>query len=66
VRLSVELPWAFLPARFMAPWIGPMALGVLTAGMLAGYAGGWRRDQGGFWPPFAIVALTLIFGVKFG
>jgi hypothetical protein len=34
--------------------------------VLAGYATGWRRERGGWWPPFAVVAVALIFGVKFG
>ena len=66
VRWSVAVPGAFVPAHFTAPWIGGVALAGLGAWLLAGYALGWRREQGGFWPPFAIVALVLIFGVKFG
>ncbi|HRI83593.1 MAG TPA: hypothetical protein PLF88_14205, partial [Opitutaceae bacterium] len=34
--------------------------------MLAGYGLGWSRRAGGWWAPYAVVALTLIFGVKFG
>lgn len=66
VRVSVRLPGAFLPARFVAAWVGPVALAVLMAVMLAGYGYGWRRARGGWWPPFAVVAVVLIFGVKFG
>lgn len=66
VRLSVQLPGAFLPARFAAPWIGPAALAVLMATLLFGYTHHWKPARGGWWPPFAVVALTLLFGVRFG
>jgi competence protein ComEC len=66
VRLSVQLPGAFLPARFAAPWIGPAALAVLMATLLFGYAHHWKPARGGWWPPFAVVAFTLLFGVQFG
>ena len=66
VRLSVKLPGAFVPAHFVAPWIGPTALIVLLALLLAGYATQWKPPLARWWPPFAVVALTLVFGVKFG
>jgi hypothetical protein len=66
VRLSVQVPGAFFPARFAAPWVGHAALALLVATLLTGYAAGWRRERGGWWPPFAVVAVTLIFGVHFG
>jgi hypothetical protein len=66
VRTSVRLPGAFVPARFSAAWVGPMALTALIVVLGLGYATNWRRDRGGWWPPFAIVAVVLIFGVKFG
>ncbi|MSU23296.1 MAG: ComEC/Rec2 family competence protein [Opitutus sp.] len=66
VRVSVQLPGAFVPARFGAAWVGPVALAALMAVLLAGYAVGWRKERGGWWPPFAVVALVLIFGVTFG
>jgi competence protein ComEC len=66
VRLSVQLPGAFVPARFSAPWVGPVALVGLLAALLAGYATEWRNLRGGWWPPIAIVAVVLIFGVEFG
>jgi competence protein ComEC len=66
VRLSVRVPGAHLPAGFAAPWIGPPALGLLLAALLGGYATGWKRPRGGWWPPFALVALVLVFGVRFG
>jgi hypothetical protein len=36
------------------------------ATLVAGYANNWKRERGGWWPPFAVVAATLWFGVKFG
>jgi competence protein ComEC len=63
VRLVARIPGAYFPARYRAPWIGPAALGAVIAACLAGYAAGWRRDRGGFWPPFVVVAIVLVFGV---
>ncbi len=66
VRWSVTLPGAYLPARFSPPELGAVATLTLLAALLAGYAANWRTERGGWWPPFALVALVLIFGVKFG
>ncbi|MGH7946094.1 MAG: ComEC/Rec2 family competence protein [Opitutaceae bacterium] len=65
VRISVKLPGAFVPARFETAWLGSATLVLLLVALLAGYAGRWERSHGGWWPPFAIVALVLIFGVNF-
>ena len=65
VRLSVRLPGAFIPARFEPAWLGSVALILLVGALLVGYASRWERSRGGWWPPFVIVALVLIFGVKF-
>jgi competence protein ComEC len=66
VRVGVGVPGAFFPARFAAPWIGQVALGLLVATLLAGYATGWQRRRGGWWPPFVVVALALIGGLRLG
>ena len=66
IRWSVKLPGAFMPAHFAAPWIGPAALAVLLIILLHGYAVDWRRERGGWWPPFVFVGVVLAFGVKFG
>ena len=66
VRLSVQLPGAFVPARFSHPWIGTLALLLLMLALLTGYGSEWKLRRGGWWPPFAIVVLTLIFGVTYG
>jgi competence protein ComEC len=64
VRASVQVPGVFLPARFVAPWVGPAALAALLATLFWGYARRWERSGGGWWPPFAVVALTLLCGVR--
>lgn len=66
VRQAVKLPGAFVPAHYLAPWIGPAALGMLVLALVVGYAANWQRACGGWWPPFVIVGLVLIFGIRFG
>ena len=65
-RLATAVPGVYFAAHYRAPWIGPAALGVLLAACLFGYAGDWRRSRAGFWPPFAVVALVLVLGVRYG
>lgn len=65
VRASVKVPGMSVPASFRTTWIGMAAFGVLLAVMLAGYAMRWR-GPGGWWPPFAVVAVTLAVGMRFG
>ncbi|MBL9189392.1 MAG: ComEC/Rec2 family competence protein [Opitutaceae bacterium] len=65
VRFGVQVPGAFLSARFAAPWVGPAALALLLATLLGGYALRWQPRTGGWWPPFAVAGLTLLFGMKF-
>jgi hypothetical protein len=38
----------------------------MTGVMLAGASVRWRPRWGGYWPPVAVLALILMFGVKFG
>jgi competence protein ComEC len=61
-----RLPGAWFSAHFRAEWIGPATLAAVVAACLAGYASGWRRDRGGFWPPAAVVAIALVLGVHYG
>ena len=61
---GVRVPGAFFPAAFTASWWSGAALAAVLAACLAGYALRWRR--GSVWVPFAVLALTMIFGVKFG
>jgi competence protein ComEC len=65
LRRVTAMPGAWLPAHYRADWIGPATLALLVASCLAGYAGGWRRERGGFWPPFAIATLAIALGVSF-
>lgn len=61
VRALVRIPGMWFPAAFTAPWLGMLALALLLATMIAGYARGWSR---GFWPPLAVVALALGLAVS--
>jgi len=66
VHCFVGLPGAFFAAEFRAPWVGGLAHAVVLAACLAGYAWRWEARRGGWWPPVAVVALALLFGVKWG
>jgi competence protein ComEC len=66
IRLGQRIPGIWWPAEWHAPWLGTVTLAALLAVVLAGYARGWRGWSRGFWPPFAVVALALVFGMKFG
>ncbi len=65
VRSSVQVPGVFMPAKFSGTWIGSVALALLLTALLVGYAVRWRSPRW-WWPPFAIVAVVLIFGVNYG
>ncbi len=66
LQRGTALPGVFFPAHYRAEWLAPLALGLMTAIMLACAAGRWSRRYGGFWPPFLGLVLLLILGVKFG
>jgi len=66
VKVNVALPGMWQNAAFRAPWIGVVTLALLVAVMVAGYASNWKGWARGFWPPFAVVVVAMIFGVKFG
>jgi competence protein ComEC len=66
LRLATEIPGAWFPAHYRATWTGPAALAALVGSCMAGYASGWRIERGGFWPPFAIAAIALGLGARFG
>ncbi len=66
IETFLKVPGVFWPAQFPTTWIGFASLGVLMAALFWGYATRWEKRFGGLWPPFAIVALALIFGVRFG
>ncbi|HXA14421.1 MAG TPA: ComEC/Rec2 family competence protein [Opitutaceae bacterium] len=64
IGVFVKVPGAYWPAAFKAPWWGSAVLTTLLAACFAGYAAKWRH--GTVWTPFAILALAMILGVKFG
>ena len=66
IRLGLRAPGLWWPAQWRAPWVGTLALGALLAAGLAGYAWRWEARRGGWWPPVAVVALALLFGIKWG
>lgn len=66
VRTVVAVPGSWHVAQFSWAWLGPISLLLLIATFVAGYQVGWRREWGGWWPPIVLVALVLIFGVRFG
>ena len=66
IRFGERIPGVWCPAEWRVAWLGTVTLVVLLAAILAGYASGWRGWSGFFWPPFAVVALGLAIGVRFG
>jgi competence protein ComEC len=66
LRAAMVVPGVYQTARFRAPWMGPAILAALLATCLTGCAWHWRRERGGFWPPFILGALLLMLGAKFG
>jgi competence protein ComEC len=60
----VKVPGAYWSAEFKAEWWADVVLAALLAACLAGYAARWRR--GIVLAPFALVAMALVFVVKFG
>jgi len=66
IRAGVRVPGGWWNAQWRAPWVGGAALAALLGAVLAGYAKGWRGWARGFWAPFAVAAVAVIFGVKFG
>jgi len=66
LQSGVALPGIFFTAEFRTPWLASLSLALMTATMLAGAAGRWARRYGGYWLPVIVLALLIIFGVKFG
>ena len=65
LRRATTVPGLFLPAHFRLEWLGPAGHAALLGVCLAGSAWRWHRARGGFWPPFALVALLLVFGAEY-
>jgi competence protein ComEC len=66
LRFTMALPGVYRTAQFRAAWIGPAILAILLATCLAGYAWHWRRERGGFWPPFVLTTILIVLGMKLG
>jgi competence protein ComEC len=66
IRLGQHVPGVWWAAQWRMAWLGTLTLTVLLGAILAGYASNWHGWSRWFWPPFAVVVLGLIFGVKFG
>lgn len=61
----VTLPGVFLRVQFRAPWLGFLTLTLLIGLLLAGFQCGWSSRIGGFWMPFVVTLVALIFLVTF-
>lgn len=66
IHVGVGVPGAWWVANWRAPWLASATLALLLAALLAGYANGWKKERGSWWPPVTVAALGLLLGVKFG
>lgn len=66
VAHGTELPGVYFAAQFTQPWMAPASALFVLGVMAAGASRGWRRNEGGFWPPVLAVVLVLFLGTKFG
>jgi len=65
LRNGTAWPGVYFPVEFRADWLAPAGMTAMTAVLLAGAAGRWKRRYGGFWPPVVLLVLLLLFGVRF-
>lgn len=65
VQRVTDLPGAWRVAAFNSAWSGPVAHLALGVSLVYGYQTQWARNRGGWWPPFAIVAVVLLIGVDY-
>jgi competence protein ComEC len=65
IDAALRLPAMWFEGAFVRPWLGEAAFVALLGLLLAGYALGWPRRLGGFWAPFAFVALVVLLAVEF-
>lgn len=66
VRGYVWLPGSNFSAAFRQDWMGPFAVVALLVVMVHGYVRRWEPRAGGFWPPFVLVGIVLVVGVRYG
>ena len=65
IRHSVDLPVMWYSATFRMSGLGALTLTALLLTIGWGYARNWQGMQRGYWAPFTVVALVLIFGVTY-
>ena len=63
---GTALPAMWFTASYRTAWLAPVSMVLMTVVFLAGAAARWSPRYGGFWPPAVVLALLIIFGVKFG
>jgi len=63
VTLALRMPGVSWPASFDPPWLASAAGAVLLALLAVGYALRWSRRVGGYWTPYAVLGILLLFGV---
>jgi len=64
VAVVAGLPGAAWPAQFVWPGLAMATTAGLLVLLAVGYARGWRRREGGFWVPYAVLGLVLVLGVR--
>jgi competence protein ComEC len=64
VERVVEVPGVAWPAAFTQAWLGAALLAFMPALLAFGYVRGWRRSEGGYWLPYAVLGLVLVLGVR--
>ncbi|MEY4489869.1 MAG: hypothetical protein RIQ79_2377 [Verrucomicrobiota bacterium] len=64
VEHVVEIPGVAWPAGFTPAWLGAAMLAGMPALLALGYVRGWRRREGGYWLPYAVLVLVLVLGVR--
>lgn len=66
VKLSVQLPAAFVSAQFTPAWMGDLFFVLVLASLFYGYAHNWAWKRGGWLPPFVLTGLALLLGITIG
>jgi competence protein ComEC len=64
VERVVEVPGVAWPAGYTQAWLGAAVLALMPALLALGYVRGWRRREGGYWLPYALLVLVLVVGVR--
>jgi len=64
VERVVEVPGVAWPAGYTQPWLGAAVMAGMPALLALGYVRGWRRRDGGYWLPYAVLGLVLVLGVR--